>query len=225
MYAAQSLLRAMSSVPQFRDEATDLPPEERRVDPFEVAPRLRGAEMEVAQRIEDASMTLSFSESPTASALAGALAQFDRESRRTVRAFERGVSPRSLFGRGVRLKPLREGLVVEDARPGSLDVSLLLGGLYTAITSQPLSFALNLAALVSYSRATVRALLPDGKGESRDVAVIPREIPYEEAFADGVLIHTPHEVVFVPASMKAARIDYETRDGSKLSVEFKPPED
>jgi hypothetical protein len=96
---------------------------------------------------ETAEMRITFSESPTAAALARALDETDREARRVVAGFERGVRPERLRGRGVRLVPPQFGIRVERADAGSLDVLLAFGGLYEVVTSQPFSFALNLAAL------------------------------------------------------------------------------
>lgn len=194
-------------------------------DPYEWYANRRLPEPDVVR----ASVRLHFSEPPTASALAAVLQEVDRHARRTVTSFETGVPPSALFGRGVHLRPLADGLVVEQAREGSLEVVLLLGALYGAITSQPLSFALNLASLLEYSQVVVRSLLPDGKQRSKELRVAPTHRPQgstDEAWsADTIEIPTPHGIIRVPAHFEHVRCDYESPDGSKLTVEAGPDRD
>lgn len=177
--------------------------------------------------IAGASMGLRFSEAPTASALSLALQDVDRQARRTATAIERNVPPRDLFGRGVRLQPLAEGLIVTRAREGSLDVIVLLGGLYSAATSQPLSFALNVSSLLQLTRIGVRAVLPSGKKRLKQLRVAPTHRPVGSAgqawAADTIEIPTPDGVVRVPSHFETVRFDYETADGAKLTFEAAYP--
>jgi hypothetical protein len=137
----------------------------------ELDPQLRIVDRELA--VESVSLSIWFSKSPTATALARSLDETDRQARRVVAGFQRGVRPESLRGRGVRLVPPALGLVVERADPGSLDLLLGLGGLYQTITSQPLAFALNLAALLGYGKATLRALDPRAKPTKEITVKLP----------------------------------------------------
>jgi hypothetical protein len=201
-------------------------------EPFEVprpAEWLTGryGRVERGYAVDDASMVLRFSAPPVASALAAALLEIDREARRTATAIERRVPPEDLRGRGVRLVPLADGLVVHDAQPGSLNVLLLLGGIYSAVTSQPLSFALNVASLMGYGKLTVRGLLPDGRQRRKQGRVGPSRLRlrsgvYEEAFGPAVRIPTPHGDVIVPQDVEHLTLHLRGADGSEFDLEMRP---
>src|SRR5438552_3926128 len=98
----------------------------------DVLPLVREAESGI--ETESASMSVLFRTSPTVGAFVDVVDTVDREARRAVAGMLRGVPPHTLRGRGVRLVPRSDGLVVEQAQPGSLDVILLLGGLYNVVT-------------------------------------------------------------------------------------------
>ncbi len=120
--------------------------------------------------VDDMNIGLLFEQSPTASALARGLDEMDRQARRVVAASRLGVRPETLRGRGVRLVPRSQGLIVERADAGSLDVLVALGGLYQAVVSQPVSFVLNMAALMEYSKAMIR--LPRPRDSKADGIVV-----------------------------------------------------
>lgn len=188
-----------------------------------VEPSVRA--IEVSGTAETAEMVLAFPESPTATALVRRLDETDREARRVVAGFERGVRPEQLRGRGVRLVPPQFGLRVERAEPGSLDVLLAFGGLYQVVTSQPLSFALNLGALLGYGRAALRARKPD-EPTSPQVLTIP--LPTVPNLAQGdrlsesgghVELLPGHPAVLVPSDYASVRIQYVYPDGTRLEID------
>jgi hypothetical protein len=161
-----------------------------------------------------------FSVAPTASALASALLELDREARRTATAIRRRVSTAELFGRGRRLEPLKDGLVVQEARAGSLDVTLALGGLYTIVTSQPLSFMLNLASLAGYGRVVVRVLTPGGRERAHRLSVAPTGPPPPAAPGDAAMrVPTPDGDIVVPARFTYVKLHARGADGSIIDIE------
>jgi hypothetical protein len=166
--------QADAIVERVREEAALHRPSDYRSFLYDFKPSVR--DIDVGHSVETAEMRITFSESPTAAALARALDETDREARRVVAGFERGVRPERLRGRGVRLVPPQFGLRVERADAGSLDVLLAFGGLYEVVTSQPLSFALNLAALRGYGKAVLRAVKPGSSG-SEEISIPLPTIP------------------------------------------------
>lgn len=182
----------------------------------------RGARFDVS----DASMRIFFSKAPTASALSAALEEIDRQARRTATALEKKRPPSTLFGRGVHLKPLADGLVVERADAGSLDVLLLLGGLYGTVISDPVSFALNVSSLLGYGRMAFRAVLPSGKERHRDVLVAPTSPPQglddNKWPADTIEVPTAYGTIRVPTNLKTVSFVYEAADGTKLAIHAEP---
>ncbi len=177
-------------------------------------------------RVTSASVSLHFSQAPTASSLAAALQDIDRHSRRVATAFEQQVPPAKLFGRGVHLKPLADGLIVESAAPGSLDVEMTLGAIYTLVISNPISFALNLASLMKFGRVGVKALLLEGESRRASLRVAPTPDPSsampDSWSADVIEIPTVHGVVRVPTHMASMRLTYRGPDGTELTVEAEP---
>ncbi|MGD0452395.1 MAG: hypothetical protein ABSB69_02250 [Solirubrobacteraceae bacterium] len=127
--------------------------------------------------VESGRIQILFSDTPTAAELARSVDEIDREARRVAAAFDRNTRPEYLRGRGVRLVPTERGLRVQRADPGSLDVVLLLGGLYQAITSQPVSFALNLAALLGGGKTVLRAVDPRRRKPTSEITVILPVMP------------------------------------------------
>jgi hypothetical protein len=190
----------------------------------EVEPLVRAVEPELS--VERGSIDVLFDETPTASNLAMAVDEVDRDARRVVAAFERGVRPEHLRGRGVRLVPPGRGLHVERADPGSLDVVLVLGGLYQAITSQPLSFALNLAALLGYGKATLRAMNPRRRRPAREITIRLPVLPKGEHHAiepgDQATPELPSGEgahVEVPSSYSSVHIRMTSSDGTSIEVD------
>jgi hypothetical protein len=175
--------------------------------------------------IENARIDIVFADIPTATALAHSLDQTDREARRVVAGFELGARPESLRGRGVRLVPTERGLRVERAEPGSLDVVLLLGGLYQAVTSQPLSFALNLAALLGYGRAVLRAVGLAGATATPEISVeLPAMPVSDEAYPSGLTTGDPAPPpgvarVQIPSSYSNVLFRMRLADGTCVEIE------
>jgi hypothetical protein len=168
---------------------------------FELEPRIRLVEGELG--IESGGVDLLFAEEPTAATFARSLGTIDREARRVATGLEEVGSPDWAWGRYIM--PTKRGLRVERADPGSLHVLLALGGLYKIVTSQPLSFALNLGAMLGYARAAVRALGP-GHRRTREVTIgLPRR-------ADDWRVR-------VPADYPTVRIRLTSSDGSSIEVE------
>lgn len=147
-------------------------------------------------------MELYFAEPPSAADLGNALILVDREARRVARALEERVPPSSIRGEARRFGPTHRGLVVESARAGSLDVAVQLGGIYEAVVSQPLSFVLNVASLLQYSRLVVRSFIPSGSS-SEEVLEVPTE----------------HGPVKVPQSMNRFRLKIVNSDGSRIEFD------
>lgn len=176
--------------------------------------------------VANAAMGLSFADAPTAAALSGALAEVDRNARRVATAIDRQIPPRQLFGRGKRILPPTEGLIVQRAQEGSLDLLLLLGGIYQAVISQPLSFVLNVASLLQLGRLGVRAIMPKGDEKSTELKIAPTKLDSEihrELFGDDAIeLPTPHGMVRVPKKFQHVRFYLETSDGSKLYFEAAP---
>jgi hypothetical protein len=182
------------------------------------------ASAELAEdQVEHASMGLYFPESPSAYALATALLAVDREARRTATALERKLQPQALFGRGVRLVPPARGLVVENFEPGSLDVLMVLGGIYSVVTSQPLSFILNVASLLQYGRLAVRATLPEKAGDRRmevTVASAHRHANGDtESSPNPLVLTTPAGTILVPNRYSHVTLTVESTDGSRVHFE------
>jgi len=190
--------------------------------------QLRAIDLEVP--VTGVSMRIRFVETPTAAALARSLDETDRQARRVVAAFERGVRPENLRGRGTRLVPPALGLVVERADPGSLDLLLGLGGLYQVVTSQPLSFALNLAALVGYGKAAVRAIDPRLPDKLSEINVHLPTLPHadhETYHPEGLTLARTTSarpprglaVARIPSDYTDVRIRVEYADGTSIDIE------
>jgi hypothetical protein len=110
----------------------------------------------------------------------------DRECRTIAAANQAGQAAHVLRLTGAPIVPAGEGLEVKQALDGSLIVDLLLGGLYNAITGQPVSFALNLASLLGYTRAVVRRLRGNDPPREIPVQVPPAPLPPgRPSFVDG----------------------------------------
>jgi hypothetical protein len=189
-----------------------------------VEPLVRAVEPELA--VERGSIEVLFGDTPTATDLAAAVDEVDRDARRVVAAFERGVRPEDLRGRGVRLVPPSRGLRVERADPGSLDVVLVLGGLYQAITSQPLSFALNLAALISGGKkAVVRVLAPAHRKPSREMTLSLPMLPAGGRHAGGSTeagendLQAPPVALVQTTGYAKLRARMTSSDGSTIEIE------
>lgn len=183
------------------------------------------AERVVRFPVEAAAVRLRFDAPPPAAALATALVDVDRAARRTATALDRRVPPSALFGRGTRLVPPAQGLVVEDARPGSLDVDMLLGGIFGFVVGQPMSFVLNVASLLQYGRLAIRAILPSGGNETAEVQVAPTvpdrgDRPLQ--LRGTIQVPTPHGMVSVPESFRYVRIEFKSTDGTRLEFEARP---
>ena len=176
-------------------------------------------------QVESVSMELRFSDVPQAAVVAGLLEKVDREARRVATGLERRISPEVLRGRGVRLIPPRQGLAVEQGRPGSLTLDLLLGGLYTIVTSQPLSFALNLSALLGYGRVLVRAVLPGGNSKSTEISVSSAGSSVTGAWKSPkppLVLSTPHGPALIPDGFEYVKIEMKGADGTEVSLECRP---
>jgi len=167
--------------------------------------------------VSDAEIRVSFPEAPTAYELALTLDEIDREARRMVAALQRGLRVNALRGRGTRLVPTRDGLVVRAATPGSLDVALMLGGLYQAVTSQPLSFALNLAALVGYTRASIRTATTKRTRNAVSVR-LPRHAEARSAGARAQAEVSQPDIL-IEGSYSRVTIRYQSDDGTWLEVD------
>lgn len=217
MYVAQQLLSAVMPRETAAERAEDAPVE---IYPYEYVRRRRRSEVGHVDRIHDASITLQFADAPTARTLSIALLHLDREARRTAQSIQEDIPPWIMRAHRRRLRPSREGLVVKDARSGSLEVLLLFGCLQSAVTSQPISFALNLAALIGYTRTVIRAILPNGQEERRAVEVV-REPP--EEYTRGIVFRDSSREVFIPMELNAAKIRFKADDGSELQIELSPP--
>lgn len=191
----------------------------------EVEPLLR--ETEAGLEIEEAGLQLQFGTAPTAAALARALDETDRQARRVAAGIQRGVRPESLRGRGVRLVPTALGLRVERADPGSLDVVLTLGGLYQVATSQPLSFALNVAALLDYGKAAIRVFRPGRKKPTREITVRLPIMPvrdHEEYHHQPAAEHIPQlpsgeAQVQIPSDYTTVRITMRSAGGDSVEID------
>jgi hypothetical protein len=172
---------------------------------------------------DEVTIHLRFRDPPSAGAIAYALAEVDRQARRTVTAMERQTTPSALFGRGVRLRPVSEGLRVVDARPGSLDVDLILGGLYAVVLSQPVSFVLNLVSLLQYGHVLVRVVRPNRKQEQREIEVAHTERPQYAEPAEGTIsVAGPYGPISVPDRFEHVRVNVRTSDGTTFEFEAGP---
>lgn len=191
MYESQQLMRLIQD-PSFVRRAAD--PSVWIEDP---------PDRRLPQAVEHAELGLYFRDSPPATALGNTLISLDREARRIVRALDERRSPADLRKRGTRLGPTRSGLVVERAEEGSLDVVVLLGGLYGAVVSQPLSFALNLASIIQYGHLIIEAVTPTSGNETATL-----EVPT----SDG-LIKIP-----VDEDLKEVELDLKNADGSTFRL-------
>jgi len=109
-------------------------------------------------------------------------------------------------------------LAVKRAEPGSLDIELLFGGLYTVITSQPVSFALNFADLLGYGRLAVKAILPGDNEETTEVVFTSQSGSYV-GVRDGqtLLVPTPHGPLVVPDDF-SVDLEMDFPDGTRLSL-------
>lgn len=159
-----------------------------------------------------------FADAPVAASLAATVGTVDLEARRAATALQRRLHPEQLRGRGTRLIPPREGLVVNRADPGSLDVALLLGGLYTIVTSQPVSFALNFGELLGFGQMAVKAVLPGGKEESTEV-LVSSELGTFLGPQDSqpLIVPTPHGFLTIPEDV-SVEIEMDFHDGTKLRL-------
>jgi hypothetical protein len=176
-----------------------------------------------AIEVEQATFQVHFDEPPTAAILAHLVAELDREARRVATSFERDVPLEKLQGRGTRLIPPDQGLVVEAATQGSLDLNVILGGIYQTFTGQPLSFVLNLASLLGYSRAAVRALIPAQQAhedETERAVIVEVPIFYSSGRKKDE-IRSRHARVVVPAGTNSSiRIRVQSYDGTGVEVEL-----
>lgn len=208
----------------FADDVVDgLEREDRR---FVVA---RPSVAETSPReVEALSIQLYFPTSPTASTLAASLEDVDRQARRIATAFLSGQSIDELYGRGKRLLPRAQGLTVEEARRGSLDVSVGLGAIAGIVLSDPVSFALNLLSLLDYGKAAVRAVTTRSTTEldiqiERPVDVAQDDDPHGTGPQPGVLrVAAEGVLVEVPDTHSAIRIRIAARDGSSVEIDAGP---
>lgn len=171
--------------------------------------------------VSDGRIRVHFADAPVAASLAAAVGTVDLEARRAATALQRRLRPEQLRGRGARLIPPREGLIVTRADPGSLDVSLLLGGLYTVVTSQPVSFALNFGELLGLGQLAVRAVLPGGKDESAEVLVSSESgTILGTQDSQPLIVPTPHGLLTIPEDV-SVEIEIDFFDGTKLRLKKK----
>jgi hypothetical protein len=168
--------------------------------------------------VSDGLVRVHFPHAPVAASLAATVGTVDLEARRAATALQRRLHPEQLRGRGTRLIPPREGLVVDRADPGSLDVALLLGGLYTIVTSQPVSFALNFGELIGLGQLAVKAVLPGGKEESSEVVVSSESGTFfGTKDRQQLIVPTPHGILTIPEDA-SVEIEMDFFDGTKLRI-------
>lgn len=91
--------------------------------------------------VQSAEVVLYFATAPTAGSLAYSLENIDREARRLATAIGQDRPVEELYGRGTRLIERSKGLIVQDARAGSLEVTIGFGWLAAIVMSDPVSSA------------------------------------------------------------------------------------
>jgi hypothetical protein len=219
VYTAQLVVRELAEAARHTEKI-------RSFEEFEQVVTRRVTQAERSLEISEAELGIVFSETPSVAAVVDALSQIDREARRVAAGFRDDVSPNQLRGRGVRLVPRAEGLVVRDASAGSLDIVILLGALYSLVTSQPVSFALNIAALLGYSKMVIQAVLPSQDAGETELEVPPLDVLDSVEVTDvpdeSALVSTPFGPVIIPKDFEYLRIDYKGRDGTELKIRAKP---
>lgn len=214
MTQAESVFKQLAAIGPTTLESDDIETFAHRL-----LPAIGSAERRID--VAEMSLILRLHEMPTASALARALDELDREARRVVAARRRGVRPETLRGRGVHLVPRRQGLVVERAEPGSLEVLLGLGALYQAVVSDPVSFVLNVAALMDYGKSVLR--LPGRRTEKSIVVRLPELLPpdahefYTDAESD---VPSPMRgEVKIPSEYSKVTVRIKGSDGSSIKID------